>query len=102
MTWDKDAVVSAAAQAAGGALSPDPSPHHWTWLALTLGDPSPLAVIVASVTDEVRVLHAPEDRGAHLGVRCSSCCDGYGVPMGYPCPTARLLDEIDASAGVQR
>lgn len=34
---------------------------------------------------------------------CGHCNDGWhGVSVPWPCPTVRLLDEIDASAGVQR
>ena len=45
-----------------------------------------LAVIVPAVTEQIRATHKVEDWW------CNEC------QTSYPCPTARLLDEIDAAA----
>lgn len=142
MTWDKDAVVEAAAKAW--------RPYLWrsvadiTWRVPHLREvgeeslarrraesceeiaPS-LPVIVGSVTDEVRALHYAADKDGARTPQCETChgkagvhecgcwaprdrvpvcghCNDrwHGVSVPWPCPTVRLLDEIDASAGVQR
>lgn len=51
-----------------------------------------LAVIVPAVTEQVRALHPGCDRPRHQCGLCHACS------VEHPCPTARLLDELDAAA----
>ncbi len=55
-----------------------------------------MAVIVPAVTAQIRALHRcyHED---YLDVDCCSECSSETWWSPYPCPTVRLLDQIDAA-----
>ena len=95
MTLDIDALLKATAQEVWG--EEEPSDGHLDAVRLSL------AVIVPAVTAEVRALHKEASRVTYwrdalgddnqtLVEWCADCLQSY------PCPTIRLLDELDAAA----
>lgn len=59
---------------------------------------SVLPVSVKAVTDRVRELHTEQFWNVHDEVwRTNPGCEECG--QAYPCPTVRLLDQIDAELG---
>lgn len=96
MSIDRENLIEAAARAEWATAWPGVPVLPWVDQAegFKAGVAAALPVIVAAVTDEVRKLHTN---------RCASpYCDGgacHECIKPYPCPTKRLLDEIDAAAG---
>lgn len=99
MTLDIDALLKATAQEVWDEEEPSDGHLDAVWLSL--------AVIVPAVTAEVRALHSSTDEPTsdHYHCRPSECdqagegslkpvCDECDMPS--PCPTVRLLDELDA------
>lgn len=117
MSLDIDVLTEQAARAQVAVC--DTEPDGWAvispkaregWLRETT---AALAVIVPAVTAEVRALHSSTDEPTsdHYHCRPSECdqagegslkpvCDECDMPS--PCPTVRLLDELDAAARGER
>lgn len=115
MTWNRDAAAEVAGAAMEAALKartfpPDPI-TGMGGIGLKSSDVADAALpgIVASVTAEVRALHVAHQCRSGLpnsdcfiihGGSCAKVgsCSACSYPT--PCPTVRLLDDIDAAAGV--
>ena len=91
---DRQQIIEDAAKAEWAAVWPgipyETSPGAHADFAK--GTAAALPVIVAAVLKPIRELHCECDRMS----RTPGCCwhDGHG----WPCPTARLCDEIEAAA----
>jgi hypothetical protein len=104
---DREKLIEDAAKAEWAAVWPE---VPWVDQAgeFEAGTAAALPVVVAAVTDEVRKLHAPIDammygQNTVTAVKvCAACGTDNGSWQRHPCPTVRLLDEIDAAAGVTR
>ena len=113
MSFDVQQIVETAAKASYGASQRfnrdgvraeewDLIPEYWRRIFRAQARAA-LAVIVPAVTEQIRALHTCSDSnpgeagrkqqeaGPWLG-DCNACW------LRYPCPTVRLLDELDAAA----
>lgn len=120
MSLDIDALLKATAQEVWDEEEPSDGHLDAVWLSL--------AVIVPAVTAEVRALHHAAYRDGDRTPICPDChgkagthpcgcwreydvlpvcaeCGSQPTPFeadDWPCPTARLLDELDATARGER
>ena len=96
----REELVVAATKAALGAQPNIPASMHEYSLIVDAA----LPVIVKAITDRVRALHEPIEmlhmRTNRIVTVCLACGTDAGERL-HPCPTVRLLDEIDTEIGVQ-
>lgn len=97
MTTREDVVVAATRAALGAQPDIAASMHEYSLIVTAA-----LPVIVKAVTDRVRELHEPVQM-LHMSTnRIVTVCLACGTDEGerlYPCPTVRLLDQIDCEWG---
>lgn len=89
MTLDIDALLKATAQEVWDEEEPSDGHLDAVWLSL--------AVIVPAVTAEIRALHSPIIASQPICRECSRKIFRSVDLIPHPCPTVRVLDELDKS-----